>query len=623
MRAIYSILVGLFLFVAINLFAGTVLRFQKVDLTENSLYTLSDGTRAILSQLDEPILVRLFHSEAVTADIPVYDTYARRVRELLEEFEAAADGGIHLQYIDPEPFSEAEELAISAGVRGQLAGPGGEVLYMGLSLSNSVDDQEVMGVLDPRDESRLEYELAKRIHELSQDSRPKVAVITSLPMEGAPANPMGGPPSARWRILEVMEEFYEVAVLQAPDLTQGIAEDVDVLLLAHPKALSDTARYAIDQYAVGGGKVLAFVDPYCFFDMPPPGQQNMFSHQRTSQLDSLLAAWGVELTPGKVIGDRELGRPVRAGNNAIVNFPLWMELNGSSREGLFDGTDFVTSELSLVQVFCPGELVPVPDAKAEVTPILKTSSSGRAIDATSLQYTPNPIALAPNLAEEFRSGSYETLTLGVRISGPVSSAFPEGPPEGWTGTGDPLTAGAAFNAIVIGDADLLAEELWEGGRNAFGMPVANDNPSLVLNALDNLTGSNDLLSLRSRGVFRRPFEKKDELDRQARERYMAKEEELRTKAAELDREIGELLQGTPNEKGQIIVAAQEAQELRDKQQEQVEVKREQREVRYQLRKDIDALGFRLKAINIALVPALVILGGLAFHFTRRNRSNRS
>ena len=192
MRTLLSILVALFLFVSINMFAGTALRFQKADLTENDLYTLADGTRSILGKLDEPIVVRFFHSEAVTADIPAYDTYARRVRELLEEFEDAADGKLVLQIIDPEPYSEAEELAIANGVRGQLAGPGGEVLYLGLSITNSMDEQETMNSLDPRDESRLEYELAKRITSSAAARNPESPCSRASRWKEAPPAPSAG-----------------------------------------------------------------------------------------------------------------------------------------------------------------------------------------------------------------------------------------------------------------------------------------------------------------------------------------------------------------------------------------------------------------------------------------------
>lgn len=627
MRSLISILVALFLFVSINLFAGTALRFQKVDLTENDLYSLADGTRAILEKIEEPVVVRFFHSEAVTADIPSYDTFARRTRELLEEFEEAADGKLVLQVIDPEPFSEEKELARASGIRGQLASAGGEMLYLGISITNSVDEQETLPVLRPQEESRLEYELARRIYALTQDSKQKVAVVSSLPLEGGPANPFGGPPPQPWRLLEILRELYEVEVLDPAAMTGPIDAEVDVLLLAHPKGLPELARFAIDQYAVGGGKVLAFVDPYCFFDAPPPGQQNQFGHQRTSQLDSLLSAWGVEMTPSKVVGDRNFGKPVQTGPGTIVNFPLLMELNASVDPAVFDEDDFVTADLSVMMLYCAGELRAVEDARPEVTPILFTSESGRAVDATSLQYAPDPRALAGNLAEQFRSGDFDRVTLGVRVSGPIPSAFPEGAPDGWEGGDEPLTEGEAFNAVVVADADLLHEGVWTTTRRTqFGlMEGPNDNPSLVLNAVDNLCGSNDLLSLRSRDVSSRPLTKKQEIADAARERWQEEDEKLREKSRELDAEIAKLLEGTPNEDGQIFVSVQQAEELRDKQQEQLEVIREQNRVQYQLSKDIDDLGVKLKAINIGVVPGLVVLLGLAFHlvsrFTRSARRN--
>jgi len=617
--SLVGVVVALAFFVSVNLFAGTALRFWRADLTEHDLYTLSDGTRAILSKIDEPITARFFHSKKQTADVAVLDTYARRVRELLEEFEDAADGKLVVQVIDPEPYSEAEELAISFGIRGQLAGPTGEVLYLGLAFTNSVDDLETIEMLDPREESRIEYEMAKIVHELSRGAKPKVAVLSSLPLDGGPPNPFGGPPPQSWRLLEVLRELYDVEVLDPNELKTAIDPATDVLVIAHPKGLPPPAQFAIDQYAVGGGKVLAFVDPYCFFDMPPPQAQQQFGYPRTSELDTLLGAWGVELVAGRIAGDRDLGRSVRSGNS-IVPFPLWIELNATADEGCFDQDDFVTADLSLVGLFCPGELKKVEDAKPTVTPILFTSATGRTIDAVNLQYAPNPIAMAPNLASQFQlGGSFERLPLAMRVSGAVRSAFPEGAPEGWEGEGEPKAEGEGFNAIVVADADLLAEELWTTvQRTQFGdIQAMNDNPNLVLNAIDHLCGSNDLLSLRSRGVFRRPFQKKEELDREARDRWLAKDEELQSKERELADEIRDLQKGA-DEQGRIIMTAQQFEEIQEKQREEVDIKRERREVRHQLSKDIENLGFRLKVLNMGLVPGLVVLGGLVFHLGRRS-----
>ncbi|MEE8467691.1 MAG: GldG family protein, partial [Planctomycetota bacterium] len=266
-----SLFVGLALFVSVNLFAGVALRFWRVDLTQQDLFTLSEGTDNILSELDGPITMRLFFSAQTAAGIPSVETYARRVRELLEEFEKAADGLLVLQVIDPEPYSEAEELALSYGIRGQLINAGGDMLYLGLAATNDIDELKTIPSFDPRGEAQLEYDLIKIVHDLGSASRPHVSILSSLPLEGAPAMFPGAPSSPGWRIFEVLQASFEVESLVAADLGSAdgaqIPEETDVLLIFHPKDLSSAARFVIDQYALGGGNVLALVDPYCYFDV--------------------------------------------------------------------------------------------------------------------------------------------------------------------------------------------------------------------------------------------------------------------------------------------------------------------------------------------------------------------
>jgi ABC-type uncharacterized transport system involved in gliding motility auxiliary subunit len=399
-------------------------------------------------------------------------------------------------------------------------------------------------------------------------------------------------------------------------------------MIAHPKGLSATARFAIDQFALGGGKVLALVDPYCYFDMPPQGQQNQFGHDRTSQLDDLLGAWGVELVPSQVAGDPTLARPVRSGNS-VIDFPLWIELNASVDEGLFNATDTVSSTLSLVNFFCAGEVRKTEGGSTEVTTLLSSSPTGQTIDAVNLQFAPDVVQLAPTLGAQFSAtpqvdeeGVEQRVSLAVRVSGPISSAFPDGAPEGWLGQDEVLTeSSGSFNAIVIADVDCMHEALWRSSQmTQLGMlERRNNNPVLVVNAIENLLGSNDLLSLRGRGLFSRPFEKKDALEKAARERFLAKDQELQAKEQELSAEIQTLQEGA-DEQGVVRMTMQQFEELSAKQEEQIEIRKQRGRVKHDLSKDIEALGARLKFIHIGLVPLLVALGGLSFRLRRRRKS---
>lgn len=619
-----------FLFLGINLFAGTALRFWRIDMTEQSLFTLSQGTRNILKRIDEPITIRLFFSTATAEDIPALQTYARRVRELLEEVQAAADGKVLLKVIDPEPYSEEEELANSYGIRGQLISAAGDMLFFGLAANNSVDRVETIPSLDARGTAYLEYDIAKLIHDLTQtdDDRGRVAILSSLPLEGQQAMIPGMPSQEAWAITQILGASFEIETLNPANITGPIDPEVDVLLIAHPKGLSDTARFAIDQFALGGGKVLAMVDPYCYFDTPPPGQMNQFGYNRTSQLDDLLGAWGVELVPSQVAGDLTLARPVRSGNS-VLDFPLWIELNASVDEGLFNSTDTVSSTLSLINFFCPGEVRKIEGGSTEVTTLLATTSTGRTIDAINLQFAPDVVQLAPTLGAQFDStpqvddeGNEQRVSLAVRVSGPISSAFPDGAPEGWLGEDEVLKESVGiFNAIVIADVDCMHEALWRSTQmTQLGMlERRNNNPVLVVNAIENLLGSNDLLSLRGRGIFSRPFEKKDALEKAARERFLAKDQELQSKEQELSAEIRNLQEGA-DEQGVVRVSMQQFEELNAKQEELIEIRKQRGRVKHDLSRDIEALGARLKFIHIGLVPLLVALGGLSFRFRRRRRS---
>ncbi len=629
-KTFLTLLVGAFLFVSINLFASTAVRFWRTDMTEQSLYTLSEGTRNILGRIDEPITVRLFFSEGTAEDIPALQTYAKRVRELLEEVEDAADGKIVLQVIDPEPYSEEEELANSFGIRGQLVSAAGDMLFFGIAANNSVDKVETIPSLDSRGTAYLEYEIAKIISDLStaDEARGKVALISSLPLQGEAAMIPGMPAQESWAIVAILEEAFDLEVLDPADLTSNIATDVDVLLVAHPKGLTDTARFAIDQFALAGGKVLAMVDPYCYFDMPPPGRQNQFGHDRTSHLDDLLKVWGVELVPSKVAGDPSLARPVRSGNS-VLDFPLWMELNTSVDEGLFNPTDTVSSTLSLVNMFCAGELRAAPEGTTELTPLMSSTPTGQTIDAVNLQFAPDVVQLAPTLGAQFDAttrldsdGKELRIDLALRVSGSIKTAFPEGAPEGWTGLEEVRSESEGlFNAIVIADVDLMHEALWRSAQmTQLGMMERrNNNPVLVVNAIENLLGSNDLLSLRGRGLFSRPFEKKEALAKAARTRFLAKDQELQAKEQELSAQISALQAGA-DEEGVVRMTMQEFEELSARQEEQIEIRKERGRVKHELSKDIEALGARLKLIHIGLVPLLVALAGLAFRLQQRRRS---
>ena len=613
-----GLLLAAALFLALNLLTGPLLRGVRADLTEQRLYTLSDGTRNILRGLEEPITLRFFFAKSVASDAPPILSYGERVREMLEEYVAIAGGMLDLEVIEPEPYSEAEELAVGYGIQGRIANQEGDRLYMGIVGTNSVDDEEVLPVLDPRRESFLEYELTEMIDRLENPELPVVGLVSSLPLRGGsqPATQPGQPPQQLppWPILELVERRYEVRDLAPASLTE-IDDEIDLLLLVHPKGLTPAGSYAIDQFALRGGKVVAFVDPFCFFDPARQSNDPMAALNNTSDsgIDQLLLAWGVALQPGRVVGDAIGGLAVRNQANEPVKMPLAFGVTDET----IDGDDILTSPLTKLRFFLPGALSRADDAPEGVrveTLVTTTADGGGTVDTITLMGPLDPQVVA----DSFLPNAPEA-AVAVRVSGDVRTAFPDGPPgaaeepaedgEAPAEEGDHLaTSSAPFNALVFADADMLQDSVWATPmRDIFGnvrLQPQVDNASLLVSALENLSGSSDLISLRSRAEFSRPFTRKEELMMAAEERFRAEELELEAKLADTQARLDEL-QRDKDPSSALILSPEQEEQIQSFRAEQVETRRKLREVKRELRAEIDALGTRLKLLNIFLVPAII------------------
>lgn len=298
-----GLLVALVLFLAVNVIANQALTALRLDLTENRLYTLSAGTRNILERIEEPVTVRLYYSAKQFAGVPQLLNYGKRVRDMLEEYVAAADGRLRLLVIDPEPFSEAEDEAVAFGVRQVSLSASGEMGYLGVVGTNTTDDQEVLPLLSPEREDALEYELTKMIYSLAQPKKRVIGVLSELPVFAAPPDPMTGQAGGRdWTSFVLLKELYDVREI-APSTTV-IDADIDTLVLVHPKTLSRETLYAIDQFVLRGGKAMVFVDPMAEHDEAAPDPERPGVLPRLdSNLAELFEKWGVKLATDKVVGD--------------------------------------------------------------------------------------------------------------------------------------------------------------------------------------------------------------------------------------------------------------------------------------------------------------------------------
>lgn len=632
--SLIGLALGTLLFLAVNLFAGPALRGVRADLTEQKLYTLSDGTRNILGGLEEPITLRLFFSETVSQDYPGLLQYAERVQEMLEEFAAASDGKLDLEVIDPEPYSEAEELAVGYGIQGSPT-PTGDMLYFGLLGTNSVDDEEMLPGLDPRRESYLEYEVAEMIDKLERPDLPVVGLISALPLQGGsvPAQQPGQPPQQTepWPIIEMIQRRYEIRDMDPTTLTE-IPEDVNILLLVHPKGLTPEGTYAIDQFCVKGGKVVAFVDPYCFFDPARQSQDPMAQLNAgvDSGIDPLLQAWGVGLTQGQIVGDGVTKLSVGGAGGQQVQVPLVFDVFAET----LDSDDILTANLKQLRYFMPGQLVQaeaVPEG-VEVTFLATTTEEGGLVDSMTLLGGLDPQAIADSFV-----GDDGQLAVAVRINGLVNSAFPDGPPsESDAGSmpedgeasdtpakpsGDHVAkATMPFNALVFSDADMLYASVWgQPMQTLFGggvryVPQA-DNAALLVSALENLSGSNDLISLRSRAEYQRPFTRKQELETVAQERFRAEELELEAKLQDTEAKLNEMQQDK-DPASTMLLSPEQEKEVAKFRAQQVDTKRKLRQVKRDLRAEIDSLGTRLKLLNIFALPALIAALIAAVHLFR-------
>ncbi|MFT7679011.1 MAG: ABC-type uncharacterized transport system involved in gliding motility auxiliary subunit [Planctomycetota bacterium] len=611
------------LFVALNALSSSAFRGARVDLTEHGLYTLSQGSRNILGNLDEPVTLRLFYSRTLAlkelGSTPV-PAYAQRVQELLEEYEAASGDLLQLEIVDPQPYSEEEDAAVGFGLRGARVSRAGDQFFLGLAGTNSVDDLETIPFFDPAKEASLEYELTQLVYRLAVSDKPVIGLLSSLPMEGVPSqDPRNPAPSETWVIMDWLRQSLEVQSLAAD--VEEIPSEVDVLMLVHPKALSTATEYAIDQFAMRGGRILAFVDPYSLFD-PTQGNPQMggMGADKTSHLDSLLTAWGVSVDAAKIVGDNQRGRNVQGPGGMGVSLPLFLTVTPEE----LSSEDFTTAELSNVSFFAPGHISQVEGASTSLEVLAHTTEEGAGeLDTFHLQYQQD----FARLAELFEADGKQR-NLIVRLTGPIKSAFPEGRPApvpAPTAEGEepaPPTELAphiaeydGFEAIIVADADILHNQLWTQAQNFFGQVVHSavaGNGSLVANALENLSGSTDLISLRSREGFQRPFTHKDDLREAAEEQYQAKQQELEARLRETEEQINQLRQPA-DDSGGMLINDEQQKALETFQEEYGAIGKELRDVRHQLNADIDALGTRLKWLNIAAVPlGLILLGLLTF-----------
>ncbi|MCL6688658.1 Gldg family protein [Pseudomonas sp. R3.Fl] len=600
-----GLLVIALLFLAFNLVSGLAFTGARLDLTQQKLYTISDGTKKVLGSIGEPINLYFFFSDKGSKDLVPLRNYAKRVEELLKAYEREADGKIRLHVIDPQPFSEEEDKAAEFGLQAVPLNQGGDTLYFGLAGTDALDNIQVIPFFQPDHEEFLEYDLSRLVNALAHPKRPVVGVLSTLQMTGG-FDMQTQQPSSPWMLLDEVRQQFDLKSLK-PDV-DAIPDDVSVLLLVHPKHLPQQTLYAIDQFVLRGGKLLAFVDPFSEADKSSPMAALDGPGDQASDLEPLFRAWGVQLLPGKVLGDASYAMSVSMGQGQrAAHHPAWLNLDAKA----LDANDVATAGLENLTLATAGILEPLKDAKTRFTPLIQSSAQAMPFDAQRFATLRDPGELMAQLKP-----TGQRYVMAARIQGPAQSAFP----NGIEGRKDGLKSADSINVIAVADTDLLTDRMWVQVQDFFGQRVPQpwaDNASFVINALDNLAGSDALISVRSRGRFSRPFTVVDELQRQAETRFREKADALKQRLADTEQKLAALQNPDPGKALELTPEQQSA--MQQFIQERVRIRKELRDVQFQLNADIESLGRTLKIVNIAAVPLLLTLGVLALWWWRRRR----
>jgi ABC-type uncharacterized transport system involved in gliding motility auxiliary subunit len=611
-------------FVVAAVAANVWLRGMRLDLTENNLYTLGEGTQAVLDGIDEPINLYLFFSNEATEQLPSLRAYATRVREMLEEFAAnAPDGKLVLKVVDPLPFSEDEDRAEQFGLQAANVGAGGEAVYFGLAGSNSVGTVDRIPFFqpDPRKEAFLEYDLARLVYNLATTDKTVVGLLTAAPISGG-FDPQTQQPSQPWVVVDQAKQLLEVRTLPASVL--AIENDVDVLWLVHPQMLDDSTLYAVDQFIMRGGRALIFVDPVAeILAGADPTGLGIGGSASSSTLERLFAAWGVNFNAMSVVTDNRYGLSIGGRFQPIRHIGLLgLDARAMSQD------DPITSGLSSVNLGVAGYFELADGATAKLTPLLSSSVEAEAMPADRFQFLPDPAELLNGFTP-----SGKNYVLAARLEGPLKSAFPDGAPARPEGQ-EPIDAALSAahlastdnaNLVLVGDVDILSDRLWVQAQNFLGQRLVTafaNNGDFVINALDNLSGSAALIGLRSRATYTRPFTTVEELRRRADLQFRETEQRLEAELTQTEQRLGELQAARNDGSSSLLMSPEQQAEIQRFLDQQVRIRQELRSVRRNLDADIDRLGTWLKVINIALVPLLLTILALGVVVVRARRKAR-
>jgi ABC-type uncharacterized transport system involved in gliding motility auxiliary subunit len=609
--------------IAVNVITGTVRK--RVDLTDEKAFTLSAGTRSILAKLDTPVKIRFYwtQSDSATPYSVMLNTHAKKVEDLLAEYRQAAKGKLIIEKFDPQPDSDAEDSARLDGVEEQPL-PGGEKFYLGLAVSQ-LDAKESIAFLSPDRERQLEYDLSRAITRVVTPKKPVVGVMSALPVFGAPANPMmmqmGQRGQEPWAIIGELQADYTIRRVEME--VEKIDDEIEVLLVIHPTGISEKSQFAIDQFVMRGGRLIAFLDSQSLVDSR--GQNPMMGQMPGggSSLDRLVNAWGLQFDSSKVVADRTYRMELGEQGDRTQQRPAWLMLNPEA----INAEDIATAELDNVWFFSGGAFTGTPVAGLKQTVLLKSSKDAQLVDGMMANFG------ADNILKEFKPAGVE-YALAVRLTGRFKTAFPNGKPADQGESADSTNAPAATagslkessadnTVVLVGDADLINDGFSLRRVNTPFGPLAaplNGNLNFAQNLVEQLSGDSELIAVRSRAVMNRPFIRVKAMQTEAESKYMA---EIRNLQESRDQTVSRLseLQQQKNQSQQFIMSPEQDAEIDNLRKKEGEIGKKLRQVEKDLRRDIVGLQRKIQWYNILTVPIAVGLIGVVLAVYKHKRTS--
>ena len=652
----------LVLFALVNFLAAPI-SGTRLDLTEERLHTLSEGTRNMLGDLENKVILNFYFSKELSSAAPAFGNYAKRVRDMLNEMNLAGGGKIVIKEQDPIAFSEIEDEAVEAGLQGAPLDQSGDQAYFGLQVKSG-EESSVIPFFQSQREKFLEYDLARMIHAVSSSKKKIITIYTGRPLFGDMRRMMAGLPTEAYRIVPELRKRFEVKhMFSLRDLP---FEKPDVLIVVHPLKLETDEKYELDQFLLRGGKAIFILDPFnetAAGTSMPQGQKPPLNS--VVNVQEFLDRWGITISGKFIAADRSIARMVNAGTATRIlpaPFVTWLAVPAS----LMSRNDPVTSELRLLNLQSAGIIEFTKTPGIEVEPLVRTTKDSQEVDVKTQKGRVDVESMAANFKPSGRK-----FILAARISGEFASIFPDGPPKIFedkvkkdklgvaskplptakdTNEGDKTaaekrveeekkqqdrekqiashlkTSEKPFNVLLVSDADFLENHFWVQVRQFLGQNVlvpTSNNADFVINAVDHFTGNADLISLRSRGTTRRPFSKVNEIRREAEIKYRKAEQNLASKLKMTEKKLGKL-RDKQDEKTEADNAGRKKTieiEIKQALNELIVTRQELRNVRLKLNEDINRLETWIRFANIAFMPILVgtFAVGLGIYRTQRRR----